>query len=197
MRGKNWIQLCSGERFWPLEGAGHIWLSDIAHNLSQINRYSGATIAPYSVAQHAINCARVAPGRWKLWCLHHDDPEFVLNDVARPLKHRWFMGPYRRAERKIMRRIAGAIGLKCESPGWFGWCDPVPPEVKEIDTRMMATEIRYLFHTIHPDWMEWIKGIEPYPLPRGAFVSTLPSSFYKAEWLGLHSALQWDVTRCS
>lgn len=196
MANKSWIQSRAGHKLYPMTGAGEIELSDIAGALSKMNRYAGHTKVPYSVCQHAINCARVAPAQWKLWALHHDDPEYVLTDIPRPMKHMRWMKPYHAAERKWMRRIAGMVGLQCNDPGWWGTNDPVPPEVKLIDNRMLATEAQYLFDKLHPEWQHWIEGIEPYPLPRESFISYLPPSFFESEWLGLHAAYKWSES-CS
>lgn len=152
MNKKTFIQLPGGRRFWPLKAEGPIVLSDIAGALSKINRYTGHTTHAYSVALHSVNVARVLPDELKLWGLLHDASEAYLGDVARPIKYPWWMWPYRRAEDRLLRRIADEFGL----------CWPVPPEVKEADNRMLATEVRHLFKTLHPDWETWLRGIEPY-----------------------------------
>lgn len=66
-------------------------LDDIAHHLSQINRYTGATRRPLSVAEHAVLVADRLRSQGHgaatiLRGLHHDDPEAYLGDVGRPLK---------------------------------------------------------------------------------------------------------------
>lgn len=100
---KPWIRLISGRAF-PLENPqlSDFRLEDIAHNLSRINRYTGA-IAPehYSVAEHSIRVAfytrallkRVMPRASKDSLTHafraglmHDAAEAYLNDLSSPLK---------------------------------------------------------------------------------------------------------------
>lgn len=67
-------------------------VDDIAHHLSQLNRYTGAARRPYSVAEHALLTADIA--EWhgetpivQLCTLHHDSHEMVTADLNSPAKH--------------------------------------------------------------------------------------------------------------
>lgn len=62
-----------------------IRIEDIAHALSQINRYTGHTKTPYSVAQHSLlmSCLDICD---PLVALLHDAAEAYIGDVATPLK---------------------------------------------------------------------------------------------------------------
>lgn len=65
--------------------------ASIAHQLAQINRFSGATRRPYSVAEHSLLCADLAadagqPAIVQLCCLMHDAHEVVTGDMASPVK---------------------------------------------------------------------------------------------------------------
>ncbi len=88
----------------PEELAPLVHISDAAHHLSNIARFTGATRRFYSVAQHQVLCARLAEHRFRKhhdsvrpddteWIhksfalLNHDNPEYVLNDLAGPIKN--------------------------------------------------------------------------------------------------------------
>jgi uncharacterized protein len=72
-----------------------IHLRDIAHHLSLINRFNGATETPYSVAQHSVLVAdllfakRCAP-HVVMGGLLHDAHEAYLGDTATPVKELLF-----------------------------------------------------------------------------------------------------------
>lgn len=92
-----------------------ITVEDIAHKLAQINRYGGSTSHPYSVAQHAVFVAERLkrqgfPRMTQLLGLHHDDPEFVLMDIPRPVKE-LFGEPYKALTRRFEGAIWEALGL--------------------------------------------------------------------------------------
>lgn len=64
-------------------------IRDIAHHLSLINRFSGATEAPYSVAQHSVLVADLLLARKHtaatcMWGLLHDAHEAFLGDMTTP-----------------------------------------------------------------------------------------------------------------
>lgn len=109
---------------------------DIAHSLSQINRYNGHSKFPLSVAEHSVRCARrvskANPDR--PWLLLHDAPEAYLGDFIAPLKYLPEFAFYREVEAQVMEVICERFGL-----------DPEEPEcVHEIDMTMRATEMRDL-----------------------------------------------------
>lgn len=108
-------------------------LTDIAHALSNLCRFTGHTRKFYSVAEHCVRCYDVATEH-KLWVLLHDASEAYVNDIARPLKHSDAYTAYREAEDHIMMVVA----QKFELP----W--PMPDSVKDIDRRLLVTEIRDL-----------------------------------------------------
>lgn len=83
----------------PMEiQADHIRLDDIAHSLSRIQRWNGATQVPFSVAEHCIHASDLASQqapklcpRLNLLLLLHDAHEAYLGDVVTPIKRR--LGP--------------------------------------------------------------------------------------------------------
>ena len=66
-------------------------IDDIAHMLSQINRFHGACKRPYSVAEHSLLCSELARLAglglsMQMCCLMHDAHECFTQDVASPAK---------------------------------------------------------------------------------------------------------------
>jgi 5'-deoxynucleotidase YfbR-like HD superfamily hydrolase len=121
-------------------------LPDIAHALSLINRYTGHTIAPYSVAQHSVMVSQLCAPEDAAWGLLHDASEAYLGDVARPLKV--LLPDYVDLEHHVQRTIGRCFGLS--------W--PIPASVKEADNRALMAEKRVLLSVEH-DW-----GIQAEPV---------------------------------
>lgn len=137
---KTVIQTYSGKlvdlaRFSHLD----VRLVDIAHALSMINRFTGHSTSPYSVAQHSVHVSRLVPEGLALWGLLHDASEAYLGDVASPLKG--MLPCYQQIEELAQRAIARAFGLR--------W--PMPEEVKRADLSALAAEKAELFSVAH-DW---------------------------------------------
>lgn len=63
-----------------------ISLDDIARGLSRAPRYAGQTEKPYTVIQHSLLVAHLAPAEHRLHALLHDAPEAYLCDVPSPFK---------------------------------------------------------------------------------------------------------------
>lgn len=114
-------------------------LPDISHALAIVNRFTGHTHRPYSVAQHSVMVSRIVEQRHAMWGLLHDASEAYIGDVATPLK--MMLPNYRELEETIQRAIARKFGLK--------W--PMPHEVKEADLRALMAEKRDLVPGGH-DW---------------------------------------------
>jgi uncharacterized protein len=84
---------CWGRLFDVLNpNPNEVTIFEIAHHLSQINRFNGAGKFPYSVAQHSVLCAQECLRRYPacfelaLACLLHDAAEAYLGDIIRPVK---------------------------------------------------------------------------------------------------------------
>lgn len=114
-------------------------IEDIAHALSLINRFTGHTKMPYSVAQHSVMVSRLVPVQHAMWGLLHDASEAYLGDVARPLKV--MLPEYKALEARVQRAIARVYYLE--------W--PIPAEVHAADNRALMAEKRDL---ISPD-LDW------------------------------------------
>ena len=147
---KAWIQTYTGKKFCYDDIKNNvISIVDIAHALSQINRFTGHVKAPYSVAQHSVAVSYNVPPEDALWGLCHDMAEAYAGDVNKPLKNK-LGDSYRDIEARIMKRICKEFGLK----------GTMPMSVHIADMRMLLTEKRDLFdHTL--PWSGYA-GIEPY-----------------------------------
>lgn len=122
-------------------------VEDIAHSLSQIIRFTGHAMAPYTVAQHSLLVAELLEPRHRLWGLLHDASEAYLGDVASPLKS--LLPEYKVLEEKFQKVIAGRYDLP--------W--PMPKEVKDADRQALMTEKRDLLLVQH----EWPNQSDPDP----------------------------------
>jgi len=132
----------SGVTFWPLDPrADEVHISDIAHHLSNLCRFTGGTASFYSVAQHSVHVHDMLLDEYgpaiAAWGLLHDASEAYLGDVARPTKYalEGFGDAYRVVEARLMRVIAERFNLVPATE---------PSVVKVADDRMLATELRDL-----------------------------------------------------
>lgn len=139
---RTYIRTYTGRKFYPLEPRpGDVDIYDIAHALAQNCRYTGHTRWHYSVAQHSMYVAEMLPREFKLWGLLHDASEAYMSDIARPIKQTAVFAEYRLAEKRLERAIAFRFGLTLMEP----------PQVKVVDGRMLATEIKQLMHGYEDD----------------------------------------------
>jgi 5'-deoxynucleotidase YfbR-like HD superfamily hydrolase len=122
-----------------------VHIPDIAHALSLINRFTGHSKCPYSVAQHSVMVSRLTQPEIAMWGLLHDASEAYLGDVATPLKS--LMPGYRELEEHVQRTVAKVFGLP--------W--PMPADVKTADLRALMAEKRDLVSVSH----DWGIDVEP------------------------------------
>ena len=164
----NWIQTFSGKAFFPLiPDASDICLRDIAHHLALVNRWTGASRVPISVAEHSVIVSERAeqlamardPDQLPLpfrgaygrviynkmvgqWGLLHDASEAYIADVASPLKHAPEMAAYRAAEKRIMNVIMV----------WAQLPQDQPSEVTVADADSLSAEARLVMQPMRPGW---------------------------------------------
>lgn len=133
----------SGRRLDPLAITPEdICLQDIAHALSQLCRGGGHLKQFYSVAQHAINCAKEAKARGygqrvQLSCLLHDASEAYLSDIVRPFKKH--LTQYLTMEERVMELVLERFGLSDLS-------DEERRCWKQIDDDILDHELRALMN---------------------------------------------------
>jgi len=118
-----------------------VCVEDIAHHLAQQNRWTGATQMPISVAQHSCIVSDIVPPEDAFDGLMHDGAEYLLQDMAKPLKSDPRLGQaYRGAEKRIERVLAPLYGINFSNP-----------RVKRADLVALVTEARDLHHG-HEHW---------------------------------------------
>ena len=145
-------------------------IESIAHSLSIINRFTGHTKRPYSVAEHSIVCVDIAehlglPAYVQLACLMHDAHEAYTGDCTSPAKQA--LGPawaaFERSHSSPLRR-------------WFGLSTTFLTNraaIHQIDLMALATERR--------DLMRWEPGTsEPWDV-----IDTPGSIVPPTDWINL------------
>lgn len=123
--------MLSGRRLDLLDpSAVDIEIEDIAHGLSRVARWNGQTSGeyPFSVLQHSLVVDDILPmlnvrlePKWRLACLLHDAPEYVIGDMISPFKNALGVS-YRQFEDKLQQ----AIHLR------FGLPPVIPEEIRAI-----------------------------------------------------------------
>lgn len=168
----SWLLTVTGRRFDlsnPL--AAEVAFEDIARALSLVNRFTGHTFEPVSVAHHLIAGAQMVDPAAVPWWLLHDAHEAYIGDLSSPMKRA--LGDqavkrgivYREAldavfsglERAVDRAIHEAAGL------------PLPDEaqraaVKAADRMALLTERRDFLPPTRWPWVEDEAGVQPYPV---------------------------------
>ena len=122
-----WQRMLSGRRLDILTPSPmDVEIHDIAHGLARVARWNGQTTGRYgySVAQHSVLVERLvqtnAPDleqKWRLACLLHDGPEYVIGDMITPFKAA--LGPaYKQIEARLEAAIHVRFGLPAELPAY-------------------------------------------------------------------------------
>lgn len=150
-----WISTFTGKQFWLTDPRPEdVCIEDIAHALANIGRFTGHAKRFYSVAEHSLKVAELVDARFKAWALLHDAAEAYVGDASSPLKRSAGMEAYRSIEDRILRCVFEQFGL--HHGGDEVW---IPPQVKEVDVRMLMTEKRDL---MSPDGPQWFELAAPY-----------------------------------
>lgn len=183
MRNGGYIITRSGKKFWPLDPRPEdLDINDIAHALSQINRFCGHAVFPYSVAQHSVLCSLMVEPEFALSALLHDAAEAYVNDLPSPLKHE--LPEYMRVENRILECINEKFDVDTSSP-----------EVKAVDLKMLVTEAKVLCNGAdwyldpkYPPGYESDVTIEPWTWQSAKEIFLARFSYYKSEqlssWIG-------------
>lgn len=138
-----------------------ICLEDIAHHLALINRYTGATRVPYSVAEHSVRMSYLTTGT-PIVNLLHDSAEAYLNDITSPVKiglgwisdSDYEFDSYRNVESRVLRVIGEALGFRDL------YANVLHKDIKIADRIMMATEVRDLMPEGTANTSEFIYYLE-------------------------------------
>ena len=125
----DWIQVASGELFYPLSpDPGEVTIQDIAHALSMKCRYGGHCLKFYSVAEHSVYVSQNVPEEYALWGLLHDAAEAYSADIPRPIKKN--LKEWAAIEERIQNAVCDRFGLDRKEPDI----------VKLVDTQMLLKE---------------------------------------------------------
>jgi hypothetical protein len=148
-------------------------LDDIVHSLSLMNRFNGAALFPYSVAQHSLHVAELLPAELRLEGLLHEAAEAYIGDMVSPLKQ--VMPEYKAVEARISAVVAEVFGLAY----------PEPAAVKQADLAVLAAEREQV---LGPSYGPWFKD---FPAPA-------PITIRPRDWLEVKAsfgqALQTEIT---
>lgn len=108
-------------------------LTDIAHGLSHLCRFTGQCDRFYSVAEHSVLVSQLVAPEHAFPALMHDAAEAFIGDVAKPLKI--LLPEYAIIEERMEAAIAKRFILPY----------PMHPDIKKADLQMLAVERRALF----------------------------------------------------
>jgi len=129
-----------------------ICITDIAAALSKICRFGGHSNDFYSVAQHSVVVANLAPSYLCREALLHDATEAYLGDVIKPLKN--ILGPvYEEIEDRFMKVICKKYNLS----------ELRLLEVKEFDKQALSIEHEYFIAGDVAGWFEVMSRINVNP----------------------------------
>jgi len=127
-------------------------ISDIAHALSLLCRFTGHVREFYSVAQHCTLASYLVPNELALPTLLHDSAEAFINDLSSPLKH--CLPEYMALEKRVEAAVFEKLGVA----EYF--IPKMHPYIKHADLVMLATEQRDLMPPAAHEWAV-LHGIEP------------------------------------
>ena len=166
----HYIRLIDGSVFDFATLEFNMGIEGLSHALSQINRYTGHTPKPYSVAQHSVVVSRYLDLNplISMRGLLHDAHEAFIGDMSTPLKRA--LPPAVRAAfatlaDDIDRKIFKAFDLPAE-------LDAESDFVKHADQVALATELRDLLRSPPEDRLGLPPAhhecIRPWPAKRAA-----------------------------
>lgn len=155
-----WILTANGNELdlvYPKPSAMPI--QDIAHALSQINRFTGHARRPYSVAEHSLLVCEIVERLQPTISAHglfaalmHDAHEAFIGDVATPTKQMIGAG-WHMLEDRIQQTLRSAYAL-------HGPSSLHSHIIKQADLIALATERKQLMPPGGSPW-EILQGIEP------------------------------------
>ena len=122
---------------------GDVDIQTIASALSKICRFGGHVPRFYSVAEHSVHCADLAPGPFAQHVLLHDAAEAYVGDVVKPLKN-LLAEPFAAVETAVEMAVCLHFGLTC------------PPaakvEIKRCDRIMLKAEKQHFWPDDSEQW---------------------------------------------
>ena len=159
---------------------------DIAHSLGMVNRYTGHTKTPYSVAQHSVLVSLLLEGTgFEMEGLFHDAAECITGDISSPMKQAIREAVYRLTGERvdpikyIEKPIDEAIAQQ------FRLIYPRPPAVKAADLEAMTIERRQLMHPA--SGLVWTTDVQA----RDFTLMPLTAEQATAAWLARYNVLEY------
>jgi len=151
---KYWIQMHGGNPFVYGSVDNDVSIHDIAHHLSLVCRFSGATTYHYSVAQHSVMVAQAVDQRdplLRMYALLHDAHESVLGDIPTPASqylasvagYDWVEYIKLAADEAILTQL----GLTYPVPS------TIKAKVKVADIQAFVTEASQILQNV-PYWLD-------------------------------------------
>ena len=113
-------------------------IEDIGHHLSMVNRFTGGSPFPVSVAQHSVWVSHHVGDDpdLQLAGLLHDAPEAFINDLASPIKYNPRLEAYRELDVSITRVVYERFGLPFE----------LLKRIKGADDKAFETEVASFYN---------------------------------------------------
>jgi hypothetical protein len=139
--------------------SGAVNWREIAHALANLNRFTGHTKFPYSVAQHCCLAHDLASGPYKLHALLHDAHEAYTGDISTPMQEALAtLQPGARTSLKLIQHmhdswIFDAAGIAPDEQSHA--------EVKRADVTMLVTERKALLGPSPAPWGEIFENTPP------------------------------------
>ena len=102
----------SGSKFYPDDPV--IVIADAAHAMAQVNRYNGHGRFPFSVATHQVLVSLLmeeVTGGDPYEGLWHDKTEYVLADIAAPLKRMPDLRGWKELDSRVDAAFAKQLGI--------------------------------------------------------------------------------------
>lgn len=164
-----WIRTATGRDLYLNNPGPSIDIIDVAEMLAKTNRFNGASREPYSVAQHSVWIVRTMMKHEystaaQLYGLLHDAPEYILGDMASPVKKYIFGEPdgrlmissqWEHAHNFMMTEILHALGLPAAVNGGIN------EVVHHFDMKALRTEFRDLMPGPEPDYFKHLPEPDP------------------------------------
>lgn len=166
---------------------GQVHIHDVAHHLSRLPRFVGATRMPWNVAAHSLHVCSLAMQSGAgpavaLGALLHDAHEFLINDISSVIKlliredSPDGYGPLKRLEDKLQRQTLAQLDAEA------AYYDHAAA-IKHWDLISLATERRDLMHPVAQiDEWDVLQDIKPDTDPRNTPLHHVSSRYSVEGW---------------
>lgn len=115
-------------------------LISLGKQLAQVNRWGGATIAPWSVAQHSGMVVEQLPAEWRPYGLIHDMHESIVGEIPTPAKQAMHLLGGGDALHRLVTALDKAITLTAGLR--WPWPAEARAAVDHADAVALVTEAR-------------------------------------------------------